>query len=1132
MRKRMTALVAILLSVIMICPFFAEIIGSAAAVTLEEALSIAAPEMYGMYTAATANNLRDCVDRAEKDGAGKNDATAIINAVNSLVPLENHTRRELIGFGKITAEDISSMKYINGTASVSDGYITLSGSDSLCYSNAARKGIIGASPFGMATEDCDGFVLKITSDADAVLDLQIGRRGSEQDCLFVIGDIFISAGERYYLFPFNRFGNIPLDGTLNFISLSFTGASVVSFGDLHAALDTAEDVGGNNEYTETLLTAPVFDSEKYYKLVQKGTDLALTMLVNQPRGTDPVVFEQKDDDDIGQLWQICSDPVYSSHYRLVNKLTGDTIEPDNTGLAITPAVPSLNKSSQEWSISYMKAKGFSLFISYTGRLSYLSTRVRFTGLSVAAKHFDIYAVEGESWDLAWSDEFNGQELDRSVWQVENAKNRPSDTEPMYNRDSPSNLYLNDGNLVIKTKVEEYMGYHATSAYLDTEEKLIFGYGRFEMRAKLPEGNKLWPAFWMMGEKANWARCGEIDALEMVCGGENDNRAIATAHFSDEKGEHAEEGGLNRGCLFDRNKLSENYHLYAIEWDANQIRWYFDDILYLSVNTDTDEKRVAFQNNPIFIILGTGMEGPGQNRLPEGVPDESFFIIDYIRYYKEAKSAKPSDNIPYKYTSYTPDNYKQYYSVSLDSSYSTANDSFYFSNVDNKTYIYNMKDFSLKKSVAVSGGGWTMSSAISGDGNTVIEGRQIGLLRVRLDTYNTQYADKVYCENPALALNFDGSLCYAGGESNRPEGIEYCKYLHIFETDTLTEVATEYTGSWIDSITVANNGNYAFGCYDGTVRIRTPENEKIGSFTLNGRVVSLAFSDDGKLLFAADALGNIIKYDMSSSSAVPFAQINDEPYEIKVSKDGKILLVACGDSCARAFSTENGRLIYRVGLGNTAVTSLDFSLDGRMFNITTTDGNIGIFRTEDGLPLAKLSNAEHPKCWYVTAGFSSDGSGITAMQHGIGSFKSAVVYWKLPDNLLEEKADFSSLENLDYYNQTEYTKESYAPYADAFEKASKIHANRYSSQQQIDNALLELNEAVSNLVNVPDVMKGDFDEDNEITVADALAALRIAAKLVAEDDTSIAIGDVDGDLHVTVADALAILRVAAKLTENL
>ena len=93
-------------------------------------------------------------------------------------------------------------------------------------------------------------------------------------------------------------------------------------------------------------------------------------------------------------------------------------------------------------------------------------------------------------------------------------------------------------------------------------------------------------------------------------------------------------------------------------------------------------------------------------------------------------------------------------------------------------------------------------------------------------------------------------------------------------------------------------------------------------------------------------------------------------------------------------------------------------------------------------------------------------------------------------------------------------------------------NRYSTQEQIDEAATALQKAKSALVEKPDYMKGDFDFDGEITVADALAALRIAARMAESSDEAIAIGDIDADGEITVADALAILRVAARMADYL
>ena len=1132
--------IAALLSTLILCSLFAGAIPFASADSLDDAIAAAGRELYGMYTAQSAGLLRDCYDKAQaviQSGRTDNgEAAAIYAALDALVPLENYTRELLLGFEGLTDADIRSMPLRRGSVSVSDGVVTLSGSGTLRYANAASEGVSGPSPFGVPCQTADGFALKISADADASLDLEIGRRGSAEDCVFTLSDITVTEGERYYLFPFDRFGAPPLDGTLNYISLTFTGATRVSFSDLYAVCGSAEGAV-EREYTETPASSQSFDPKSFYKILQRGKTLALTA-ADTP--TDRLVFTESAEGDDSQLWQIVRDPVIMSRYRFVNKKYALSIQlTSDYNQSLTLGVADYTNDTQKWSCSFSKTKGFSFYVSGVGKFSYVGSSFYLAASGTATKYFDVVEVGGAEWVRAWSDEFDT--LDRSIWYVANAKNRANDTEPMFNRDSPNNVYIEDGNLVVKTIKEEYMGYHATSGFLSTEDKVQFTQGRFEMRARLPEGRKIWPAFWAMGEDDIWPRSGEIDIVEMVGSGPGetggdwwgDRSSIATFHYAGSNGEHVEEGGWHDyNILTNTEKLSEQYHIYAIEWENDQMRWYLDDTLYMTVHIDTPEKRDALQENPYFLILGTGIEGPGNNLLPDGMPDEAYLIVDYIRYYKKDYQAKPADTLPYAYEADAPDYYEVIWSPAHVGACSSELDMMVYCNGATEAVIYDLKDFSKTAyRKTLSGSGWSMSCALSRDGSRVVFGRQtkITALDSAFSTLKTATAMSAF---PTVALSNDGSRCYYGGTPNENSN-GYCDYFRIFDALTLAEISNEHVDAWVDSIAVAADDTYAYGCYDGVVRVRSASDADLGGFTAEGRVISLAFSPDSGTLYAADGEHNIYSFDVASCEATLLATCADEIFKLEVSPDGKRVAAACGDSCARVFDTESGRLAARPCLGRLAVTAVTYSLDGKLLLLGCTDGRIGVYRASDGAPLALLYNAELGGTWYHTVAISSDSRTVMAI-HGVQDFNSGVSGWRLPE-LLPESADFSALDALPYYDETAYTAESFAPYAAALKNANAVKANPYSAQSDVDAAVRAVSEAAEGLVegsDEPDIMKGDFDGDKQITVSDALSALRIAAKLVPETPEALLIGDIDGDGTIAVNDALAILRVAAKLADSL
>ena len=1129
--------IAALLSALILCSLFAGTVPFASADSLEDALADVGRDLYGMYTPQSGNLLRDRYDKA-RAGVSGGGVQELYAALNALQPLENYKREPLLGFEGLTGANISDMTLNRGSVSVSEGAVTLSGEGTLRYCNAAREGVAGPSPFGVPCPFADGFALKIASDADAALDLEIGRRGSANDCVFTLSGVCVNEGEHYYFFPFDRFGEPPLDGTLNYISLSFTGASSVAFGDLHAVRDAAESAG-ERVYTETPMNSQSFKADRFYKILQRGTTLALTVAPADP-GVDRLIFTENAQNDDSQFWQIVRDPYNQSRVRFINKKYALAIqEPTDGSVSVGLGVANYTNDTQKWSCSYSKAKGFSFYVSGGSKISYSGTKLTITSVSSSTKYFDILETGGIEWVQAWSDEFNT--LDRSVWYVANAKNRANDTEPMFNRDSPNNVYIDNGNLVVKTIKEEYMGYHATSGFLTTEDKVQFTQGRIEMRTKLPEGRKIWPAFWAMGEDDIWPRSGEIDIVEMVGSGPGeeggdwwgDRTSFATFHYAGATGDHVEEGGWHDyNFLTTAEKLSENYHIYAIEWENDQMRWYFDDTLYLTVRIDTPEKRDSLQENPYFLILGTGIDGPGDNLLPEGMPDEAYLIVDYIRYYKQETQAKPADTLPYAYEAGSPDYYEVIWSPAHVGAYSSELDMMVYCNGATEAVIYDLKDFSqLAHRKALNGSGWSMACALSRDGSRVIFGRQtkITTLNSEFSTLKTVNAMSAF---PTVALSNDGSRCYYGGTPNT-QSDGYCDYFRVFNAVSLAEISNEHVDAWVDSIAVAADDTYAYGCYDGVVRVRSASDGDLGGFTADGRVISLAFSPDSRTLYASDGARNIYAFDVASGEASLLAACPDEIFKLAVSPDGKRIAAACGDSCARVYDVESGRLAARPCLGRLAVTTVTYSLDGKLLLLGCTDGRIGVYRASDGLPLALLYNAELGGTWYHTVAISSDSSSVMAI-HGVQDFNSGVSGWRLPE-LLSESADFSALEALPYYDETAYTSESYAAYSAALKAANAVKANPYSAQSAIDEAAQAVSEAAAALVeggDEPEIMKGDMDKDGEITVADALAALRIAAKLVASSEEAVAIGDTDNDGEITVADALKILRVAAKLVASL
>jgi len=194
------------------------------------------------------------------------------------------------------------------------------------------------------------------------------------------------------------------------------------------------------------------------------------------------------------------------------------------------------------------------------------------------------------WQLLWSDEFDGTELDPANWEIQIGDgkayglNRWGNAEDQYYTDSPDNIRVEDGNMVISTLGDgvpvgsdpvygnSSATYDFTSARVTTSDRFEFTYGRVEARIKIQTAPGLWQAFWLLGSNSSpygtWPQKGEIDIMETYSPGSQ--IVGGAAHFGTS-------GGLNQYVT--KNAVGDyddgEYHLYAVEWDAEQIRWYFD-----------------------------------------------------------------------------------------------------------------------------------------------------------------------------------------------------------------------------------------------------------------------------------------------------------------------------------------------------------------------------------------------------------------------------------------------------------------------------------------------------------------------------------------------------------------------------
>jgi beta-glucanase (GH16 family) len=242
--------------------------------------------------------------------------------------------------------------------------------------------------------------------------------------------------------------------------------------------------------------------------------------------------------------------------------------------------------------------------------------------------------------LVWSDEFDGAQLDPETWFFEEGDGSQYGIPGWGNNELewylPNSAQLENGNLVITARNEASNGKDYTSARINTRDRFALRYGRIEARIRLPAGKGIWPAFWMLPQDnvyGGWAASGEIDIVEAVnlgVPGPDENKVHGTIHY----------GGAWPGNTFSGGSYvvpmdaAANFHVYAIEWDPTEIRWYVDDQLY-SMKNSWSSTGAAFPapfDQHFYILLNVAVGGNWP-----GAPDASTVFpvtmeVDYVRVY--------------------------------------------------------------------------------------------------------------------------------------------------------------------------------------------------------------------------------------------------------------------------------------------------------------------------------------------------------------------------------------------------------------------------------------------------------------------------------------------------------------------
>ncbi len=247
---------------------------------------------------------------------------------------------------------------------------------------------------------------------------------------------------------------------------------------------------------------------------------------------------------------------------------------------------------------------------------------------------------------AFKDEFNGpvgSPIDGTKWTAEIGGGGWGNQELEYYTNSIDNAYQDgSGSLVIKAvKLTPplsltcwYGPCQYTSARLITKQKFDLKYGRFEARIKIPRGQGVWPAFWLLGnniDSVSWPTCGEIDIMENI--GREPSIVHGTIHGPGYSGAN----GIGAPYSLPGNRpFADDFHVYAVEWSTNRIQWYVDGQVYKTATPkDLPAGTQWVYDHPFFILLNFAVGGqwPGNPDATTVFPQVA--LVDYVRVYRRS-----------------------------------------------------------------------------------------------------------------------------------------------------------------------------------------------------------------------------------------------------------------------------------------------------------------------------------------------------------------------------------------------------------------------------------------------------------------------------------------------------------------
>jgi beta-glucanase (GH16 family) len=245
------------------------------------------------------------------------------------------------------------------------------------------------------------------------------------------------------------------------------------------------------------------------------------------------------------------------------------------------------------------------------------------------------------WSLVWSDEFQGSSINLSDWNYEVNGWGGGNSELQYYTNRSNNSFINNGSLIIRAIKEQYTDTDGTRSYtsarLNTKDKNNWKYGKVDVRARLPSGKGIWPAIWMLPANntyGTWAASGEIDIMELK--GNQPGTVYGTLHYGGSWPDNKYSGisySLSKGIF------SDDYHVFTIEWEPEEIRWFVDGTVYQTQSTwfTTNGSYPAPFDQPFFLVVNVAVGGNFVGNPDDSTQFPADMAIDYIRVYKKGSN---------------------------------------------------------------------------------------------------------------------------------------------------------------------------------------------------------------------------------------------------------------------------------------------------------------------------------------------------------------------------------------------------------------------------------------------------------------------------------------------------------------